>query len=206
MPALTFNQIAVLVIVTVAAIIDVRTLKIYNVITFPAGLLGIVSNAITGGWQGALWAVAGYILGALIMIFPHPKSKMWMGDAKMMAAIGAFFGPVYVLVTFFYFCISFGVMSMAILSTTIPWKELFKFFRVLGLHVGMARESIDMEEFTRQRKAPIPIGPAIAVGAWLTVFIGQATLVDFMGVHGFYAQIAPFDPHPPAIGTPPPSS
>ncbi len=159
-------------------------MKIYNVITFPAGAIGIISNTITYGWKGALWAVAGYILGALIMIFPHPKNKMWWGDAKLMAAIGSFIGPIYVLVNFFYFCLSFGVISIVKMAFAVPWKEIFKFFRALGLHVGMAREALDMEEFTKTKKEPIAIGPAIAIGAYLTFFFGKATL-EFMGFHGF---------------------
>jgi len=46
MPELTFNQIAILLVVAVAAVIDVKTTKIPNVITFPAAAVAMTSPSI----------------------------------------------------------------------------------------------------------------------------------------------------------------
>ena len=184
MPDLNFSisQIAILVIVFGAGMIDIRTTKIYNVITFPAAAIGIIVNAMMGGWQAALMAVAGWFLAVLIMVFPDRKRKMAFGDAKLMAAVGAFLGPGGVLLAFFYFSLCYGLIAFYKFVRAFPWMQFFKLFKLLGPNVGVAHESMDTEGLSKTMKASIPLGPAIAIGTLLAIVLQKQTL-QFMGFH-----------------------
>ncbi len=182
MLGLDFNQIAILLIVTVAAAIDFKTKKLLNVITFPSAGLGIISNAITGGLSACLWSIFACFLGAIIMVYPHPKDKLGFGDAKMMAAIGAFLGPVGLLVTILYFSIFYGIVSVWRVASVMPWKQLFNIFFKYGGNVAVIKNDIDTEKILTMMKSKIALGPLIALGTYCCVFFQKQTL-SFLGFH-----------------------
>ncbi len=180
MPTLTLTQIALLVIVTVAGIIDWKTKKIFNVVTFPAAVLGVGLNFMTGGWQAALMAVAGWLLACAIMIVPDhvimKRPKMYFGDAKLMAAIGAFQGPGGMLITYFFFSLIYGLI------TTIKVGPLL--FKVLaaGAKTPGANVEEDIIKYNQAKQSKIPLGPSIALGTYLSIFLREPTL-NFFGFH-----------------------
>jgi prepilin peptidase CpaA len=182
MPNFSYAQIALLVIVTVAGIIDWRTKKIYNVITFPAAALGILMNFLTGGWQAALVAVAGWIFAVALMIIPDhilmKKPKMYFGDAKLMAAIGAFVGPGGVLLTFLFFSIIYGLVAIGKTVRVFPWQKL-----IMAMRTGVvADDFLQDEKLQTELKSKIPLGPSIALGTFLAIVLQKPTL-DLLGFH-----------------------
>ncbi|MBX3073513.1 prepilin peptidase [Candidatus Obscuribacterales bacterium] len=182
MPTFSIAQIALLVIVTVAGIIDWKTKKIFNVITFPAAALGIVLNFMSGGWQAALVAVAGWIVAVAIMIVPDhvlmKKPKMYFGDAKLMAAIGAFVGPGGVLLTFLFFSIIYGLVAVTKTASVFPWQKMS-----MAMKTGVVTDDfLQDEKLQSALKSKIPLGPSIAVGTFLAIVLQKPTL-DLLGFH-----------------------
>ena len=95
-----FKQVLLLMLIMVAVAIDWRTTKIPNLLTFPGALGGVILNYIAADWQGALMACAGWFIAALVTVFlgnlplgPGTRvSGIGMGDAKLLAMVGAFWG------------------------------------------------------------------------------------------------------------------
>jgi leader peptidase (prepilin peptidase)/N-methyltransferase len=197
------QEILCLIVVVAGMIIDLRTMKIPNVLTFPASAVGILLNTVYGyvqassrGFQpwegagsGALDGVLGWLLGAgITVVFSllpigsgKNKEKLGMGDAKLMAAVGAFLGWKLALITFFYFCLSFGVISMFVLLKVVPWNALY--FLVVSTFIGGAKVApkIDATKLNEARKKPIPAGVAIAIGTLLAILFEQQTIQYFVG-------------------------
>jgi prepilin signal peptidase PulO-like enzyme (type II secretory pathway) len=179
--SLTHLQIAALIIAIVCGVIDFRTTKIPNMITFPATLLGWVLNLIAGGWPALGSAVAGAVLGAVITCIPkwNKRDSIAYGDAKLIMAMGAFLGWIGVLLVFFYFSLVWGLIAMYRFVSVLPLKNM------LG---GLLAKQAGGSWFTAETAAkvqksmqtPIPLAPAIATGVLLAELFGPATL-QFMG-------------------------
>lgn len=82
--------------VTVATVIDWNTRRIPNLLTFPLVLLGLVLNAVVGGWMGLAGALAGLVVGLLIFLPFMALGAMGAGDVKLLAALGALLGVMHV--------------------------------------------------------------------------------------------------------------
>jgi prepilin peptidase CpaA len=96
--ALGLAKNGLLVMVLAAAVVaDVRTRRIPNVLTFPFMLAGLALNAASGGIDGLIRGVFGLLLGAAILLVPVAMRWWGAGDLKLLAAVGAIGGPMFVL-------------------------------------------------------------------------------------------------------------
>ena len=90
----------------VAAYIDGKELRVPNKLTFPMIIAGwifcTVNSVMTGGtWYGGLGhSLLGTIAGLCTLLPAYAIGGMGAGDAKMMAAIGAWLGVEIVLYSF----------------------------------------------------------------------------------------------------------
>jgi prepilin peptidase CpaA len=108
-------QVLILVVVAIAVVTDVRRRRIYNVLTFPAMALGIVLNTVLNGGAGLLLSVAGLLLGAAIFFIPVAAGGRGAGDLKLLAAVGALGGPIFVIWCAIFTSMIGGVFALAVL-------------------------------------------------------------------------------------------
>lgn len=94
-----------------AAWMDWRTRRIPNWITVPGMILGIATNTILAGWPGAKASLAGAGL-ALALLLPLVLMRgLGAGDWKLMAAVGAFLGPMLFLLSLLVSILISGLMA-----------------------------------------------------------------------------------------------
>src|SRR5262249_28986749 len=90
----------VAVFTAMCAVVDYRSKKIPNWLTVPAAVLGLAYNALAPQGIGWGWSLAGLAVGFSLLILPWLLGGGGMGDVKMLAALGAWLGPLGILITF----------------------------------------------------------------------------------------------------------
>jgi prepilin peptidase CpaA len=103
---------AVVAAATGAAVIDMRTRRIPNVLTFPLLGLGLIYSGIFGGSSG----VQDALLGCLLLGIPYMLLFIFAGggagDAKMLGAIGAWVGFSSSIVVLICVPIAGGILAL----------------------------------------------------------------------------------------------
>ena len=82
---------------TGAGVLDWRSRRIPNWYTIPGALAGIAINSMAYGVHGARSALAGIVLGLLLLLPLVALGGLGGGDWKLMGALGAFTGPWHLL-------------------------------------------------------------------------------------------------------------
>jgi len=106
----------VLAFVAAAAAVDLRTRRIPNLLTASAALLGLLLNLWRDGAHGALASGAGALLGLAVFLPFYVMGGFGAGDVKAMGAIGAFLGPIGVLVAATATLLIGGFGALAVLA------------------------------------------------------------------------------------------
>ena len=160
-----------------AAVFDVRSRRIPNLLTGPAMLAGLALHLGTGGWREMLSSFAALLLCGAVFLFFHLAGGMGAGDVKLIAAEGCILGlanaPSLLVLT----AIAGGVLAVA-----YAWKHgrlRQTCGNVAALTAHHAQKGLTPHPELNVRNADtlrLPYALAIAAGCILTVSL-QATRV-----------------------------
>ncbi len=156
--------ILAVILVLIAGWIDWRTRRIPNWLTVSGFLFGIATNSLLAGWQGSKSSVEGAGL-ALLLLLPLVLLRAFgAGDWKLMAAVGAFLGPVLCLFVLFGSILVSGLMAIVevmrrgrTVTTLRNMLVLVRGFFSFGLR---AHPEISLDNAKLMR---LPFGVAVAV-------------------------------------------
>ncbi len=158
---------ALLVVVIVAGVIDIRSRRIPNWLTVSGVVLGVGINSILYGLPGLLLAAKGLGLALLIYVPLFLIHGMGGGDVKLMAAVGALTGPYPWLAIFIITSLLGGVCGLALALAKGRLRRTFGnilfILRQLVLFRAphLQREELDVKSPEALR---LPHGSVIALG------------------------------------------
>jgi len=156
-----------LVITALCAVTDARAGKVYNVITYPAALLGVGLSFYAPPPTPGM-SLLGLLAGLVFFGLVRKISGMGAGDVKLMAALGALKGlPFLVYGTFYILCAATltGLILVAWQGRMIPVLKWVAQTLASTVTPGMPRQKPD------HQLTPMPFAPAIFIGAAFTIYL-----------------------------------
>jgi len=164
---------ALAVMLVAAAYTDVRCGRIYNWVTYPGILVGLVGHALLNGLTGhnqvelgLAGSVAGLAVGFLPLLAAWLAGGIGGGDAKLMGAVGALTGWRFTLAAMLYGFAVAAVMALAVmLARRVTLRTLGRVWRFLVLLFLPGRP---VDPATKD-SAKIPFGLALCIGAGMAL-------------------------------------
>jgi prepilin peptidase CpaA len=167
--------VALATVLLAASVTDVRSGRIYNWITYPAILVGLVGHLCFGGWSGgramgsgvpALMgladALAGFAVGFGLMLLAWLAGGVGGGDAKIMGAVGALTGWRFTITAMFYGFATAAVMAVVVMiSRRATRRTLGRVGRFLWLLLARAKPG----DPAGPDSPKIPFGLALCIGS-----------------------------------------
>ena len=167
-----FLMILLLSILIISAIIDFRTQKIPNLITFPGAIVALFYHFFTNGINGLIFSAMGLATGIGLLIIPYITGGMGAGDVKLMGTVGAVLGSKSVFIAFLLTALVGGIYAqIIILLNQKQFKGYLKgFFKkqliTLKLFI-LTREFIPDPVEENSKKPKLCYGVAIALGTFI---------------------------------------
>jgi prepilin peptidase CpaA len=163
----------------VAATVDLRTLRIPNWLTVTGAAIGIAFSAaipwelLGPRWavEGVLWALGGMAVGLALLLPLYALRVMGAGDVKLMAMVGAFLGLQQIVPAVLSVFVAGGLLALA-------WSAYRRVFRQVSanaaeLAVGLAFAALGGTRpalpATSAGKLPYGLGIALGTLAWLVI-------------------------------------
>lgn len=112
---MVFVDTVLVVALAVSLYTDIRHRKILNLVTMPAAAAGIVYHAFTNGISGLGTSFAGLGAGLALLLIPFLMGGIGAGDVKLLGAVGALKGPVFVLYAGLASAIAGGILALFLL-------------------------------------------------------------------------------------------
>ena len=111
---MSLTYLAALTIAAVACATDLKSRRIPNWLTFGASAIALLFHAWNGGVAGLQSSAGGWLLGVALFAPFFALRGLGAGDVKLLAALGAWLGPLTILFVAFYSMLSGGVLAMAV--------------------------------------------------------------------------------------------
>jgi prepilin peptidase CpaA len=161
------------VILIMSAVIDLRTHKIPNVITYPTMVIAFLYHTAFAGSDGLVFSLTGLSVGIGIFLLPYLMGGMGAGDVKLMGAVGGMIGAKGVFYAFLCTAIIGGFYASVLMIYRIYFSFLQK--RMLTLSDPILNKK-NIPDFNRSAKTSLKLcyGLAIALGTGLYIFLDQA--------------------------------
>jgi len=172
-----YVNVVLILVVGLAALIDLKTRKIPNWLTLTVAAAGIIGGFLffglqgnwSGGWHWLQFSGLGWLVGIGIFLIPFVFGGIGGGDVKLMGAIGALKGVSFVIEAAILIVLWGGLMAvLAILykRKTFILKRFgmgLKWFAMTRGKVG--KDLLLPEENANEKeKVYVPYGVAIFLG------------------------------------------
>lgn len=157
--------VLVALFMAICAAIDYRTQKIPNWLTVPAAILGLAYSMMAPQGIGPWLSLAGFFVGFSLLLLPWLLGGGGMGDVKMLAALGAWLGPLAVLVAF-----GLGaVLAAAGMILVLAGSMLCDGLGVTRRRYVSAGVTATASAAPRKVRRVLPFAVPMALGTWLVL-------------------------------------
>lgn len=154
---------------------DLTRRKIYNKVVYPAVAAGLLLNTVGHGLTGFEKSLAGLGLGVALMLLPFMLGGLGAGDVKLLGAVGALKGPLFVFYAALGAALAGGAIALIAifcqgrLQVTLGRLACFLSFWWTGLPGGnqQAAAMLDQTPYSES----IPYGVAILAGTFLVFLL-----------------------------------
>jgi len=151
--------------IAACAILDYRTRKIPNWLTVSGAVLGLAYSILAPRGIGPLLSLAGLAVGFLLLLLPWLLGGGGMGDVKMLAALGAWLGPVGILVAFGLGSVLAAGGMMIVLTSSMLTEG---FSRTRGRYVSAGAVAVASSATPRKNvRRVLPFAVPMAISTWL---------------------------------------
>ncbi|MBN2474989.1 MAG: prepilin peptidase [Pirellulales bacterium] len=169
--------VAVGLYVALAAATDLRMRRIPNYLTVPAALAGLAYHTLAPTGWGLGTSAGGLAVGFALLLLPWLAGGGGMGDVKLLAALGAWLGTRWLLITFAVSAccaaaIALGVLVFAATQQGVAdtSRRYLRARRPSGVPTGRGRGKSGGKRPARVLPFAVPVAlSTYAVLAWLVV-------------------------------------
>jgi prepilin peptidase CpaA len=162
-----------------AAIIDGRSLRVPNWLTFHFLIGGLVFAFMRGGSPLLLSSLAGAFVGLLTLLPLYSIGGMGAGDVKLMAGLGAWLGPWLTAGAFISTAVAGALMALfMIVYSGAVWRHV-AMLQSIAREVLSVRNPVLLSQRAAERKPAmllLPYAIPIATGS-IAFFAGTGLLV-----------------------------
>jgi prepilin peptidase CpaA len=156
------------IVLVEAAVIDGRTLRVPNWLTYHFAIGGLIFAFWKGGCPLLAWSFAGAGVGLLSLLPLYAIGGMGAGDVKLMAGMGAWIGPWCTLWAFIATTLVGGLMGLAMMVYSGNLIGHLAMMQIIGHEIMNIRDPAELAARAAERKPRmllLPYGIPIAVGS-----------------------------------------
>ena len=174
----TIPLVTVLLAGVLAGVMDIWKFRVYNLLTIPLLVTGLLYHSVVAGMEGFTFSLCGAAFGLGILFVPYLLGGMGAGDVKLCGGVGAWLGlpiTIYVIVAAvlaagFYAVVQvmlFGTHRQAIANLRIAFYQVASMVKHLGPdeRVEMVVRQDDRRRHLIPFAAMVPVG-MIALLVW----------------------------------------
>lgn len=147
---------------------DGKFSKIYNKVTFPAMLVGLLLHGVFGGISGLLWSLLGLGVGLGIQWVPFMLGLAKAGDVKLLMAVGALKGWAFCCFGFLYGAAAFGIISLPWLLRRGELKGVGQNLKTYAQVAVLTQSAPDAPTPTVTKKF-VPWGVGLSIGFFIAL-------------------------------------
>ncbi|GGH06314.1 A24 family peptidase [Silvibacterium dinghuense] len=156
----------------IAAVWDVRTRRIPNLLCLTAFAVGILLHFGMDGWSGMLTSLAAGLIAGFVFFLFFLAGGMGGGDVKLIAAIAALAGFAQLPYLLVFTALTGGVLAMMLILRRGALRSTLKNMgTLLGHHLRSGLKPHEELNVQNQSALRLPYGIAIAAGACITLYL-----------------------------------
>lgn len=150
------------ILLTLAAVCDIRTHRIPNALTLAGLTLGLMWHGWRGGSSGLFLSLEGMAVAGLALL-PYALGGLGAGDVKLLGAVGALMGAIFLLWTLLGTVLAGGLLALVWAARRGVLRDTLQ-NALIGLHL-LGRGAGVSAVASASKAGKMPLAPAIALGA-----------------------------------------